>query len=99
MARSSLEVNVNVFIYLFIWLPSCSKLPLAVARGFYCHVLVFLFWFFFSPLDLGTFWGGLRCLLGRRGSGTAAVVPSVGAPCLLPGVGLGCLGRGIADCT
>lgn len=28
---SGLEVNVNVFIYLFIWFPSCSKLPLAIA--------------------------------------------------------------------
>lgn len=66
-------------------------LPLAVALGFYCHVLFvlgFVVCFFFPP-DFGTVWGGLQRLLWCWDSWTAAVTHFCGVSCLLAGVGPG----------
>lgn len=79
----------SMLMYLFIYL--FGSLPVPSFHWLLPRVLLsccfsFLSCFFFFPLDLGTFWGGLQCLLGWRDSGgTAAVVPSVGGPlaCLL----------------
>lgn len=97
---SGLEVNVKC-IYLFIYLvPFLFQASTGYCLGFYCHV-VFLFFYFF-PLDLGTFWGRAAMLAGVKGlRWDSCCCPFCGGPLACTGVGLGSVweGRGIADCT